>query len=280
MSQTKKGRQVMKEKTSREKTLTADLRRGDETQVLLKLQRDGIMPDDYAAIATNPDLRNDVVVAILEHCMFASAEQQIKSLLKINKHVWKDPAITEKTICKLGNPPNCPVSSDNGLYCVTLFYETGDPIKTFKRNWQACEFIYGKERVRTDKYLMFIKKVIRQRQGAESRPSGFRWNICELGRQFKGKYGGDVRSKLDQQKLMGIGQELPFIAAMHPRWAFAINHKKIPCVDAPDLEIFPDDDNGHFFIPYLEPDYIGNKLFMGDHFANGDHPRFGSGSLR
>ena len=34
-----------------------------------------------------------------------------------------------------------------------------------------------------------------------------------------------------------MGQELPLIGALHPKWARAMNGAGIPFVDAPDLEV-------------------------------------------
>ncbi len=76
--------------TANPSSLTADLRRGDETQVLLKLQQDGVTDKDYAAIAKNDAMRAEIVAAILKHRLFTTPEEQIQTLLRINEAVWKD----------------------------------------------------------------------------------------------------------------------------------------------------------------------------------------------
>jgi len=117
-------------------SLTADLRRGDETQTLLKLQNRGVTTEDFTAIGQNDALLDDIVAAIQKHRLFALPEEQVTRLLVINELLWKDRAITEEAIRQLGNPSDldCPVSDEQGLYCITLLYETGNPLTTFERN--------------------------------------------------------------------------------------------------------------------------------------------------
>ena len=48
-----------------------------------------------------------------------------------------------------------------------------------------------------------------------------------------------MRPQLDQSQIMGMGQELPLVAALHREWAKAMNGRDVPFVDAPDLEVTP-----------------------------------------
>lgn len=224
-------------------------------------------------------MENNVTISTNSN-MFSSLEEQIAKLLKINEQVWKDLAITEEAIRKLGYPPECSVSNDNGLYCTTLFYETGDVVKTFERNWQACIFAHHAGLSEKAGHLIFSDKGVRQRQGARPRSKGLRWDICELGRQFQGERVKDVYLKLDQHKLMGIGQELPFIAAMHPRWAIAMNGKEIPRVDAPDLVVSPYAGGDFYEAPRLYFICDFGWLNLGSDDVRDRRSMFGSGSLR
>lgn len=218
-------------------TLTADLRRGDETQVLLKLQGDGILHDDFVAIGRDDKLRADVVDAILKRRMFRPPEEQVKQILEINEAVWKDSEVSEAAIRQLGDPPVCPPSDEHHLFCVTLLRETDDAVVTCAQNWLAAVFVHGGPQTCKREELLFTAKHMRLRTGAVPRPKGFRWAVAELGRVFQDKKIEDVRLELARTTRMGMGQELPLIAALHPAWARRMNGDSIPFVDAPDLEV-------------------------------------------
>jgi hypothetical protein len=244
-------------------TLTADLRRGDETQVLLKLQQDGVTPDDYASIAANEAMRADVVAAIQKHRLFTSPEEQVKRLLEVNAALWRDPAITAEAIAALGSPPIAPASDERHLYAVVLLYETGDALRTFEQNWEACVHVFGEERTWKWDGLLFTPKGVRPRENTKPRKPGLRWAVAELGRAYQGACVSDVRPQIAKQKTMGMGQELPLIAALHPRWATSMNGETIPFVDAPDLEVAPDDEGAFSCAPYLcfDRDYGKVRLY-------------------
>lgn len=220
-------------------TLTADLRHGDLSNTLAKLQGRDVSSDDFAAIGKDDALLGDVVEAILKHRLFASPKEQVLRLLEINEAVWKDPAITEEAINAAGDPPDCPPSDEHGLYCVTLLYETGDPLTTFERNWNALVHVHGENRTWKWDRLLFTPQGVRPRVGAMSRKLGIRWSIAELGRALKGICVRDVRSEMDKRLRVGMGQELLLIGAMHPKWAVSMDGNNIPFVDAPDLEVAP-----------------------------------------
>jgi len=261
-------------------TLTADLRRGDETQVLLKLQQDGVTPDDYAAIAESKAMRADVVAAIQRHRLFSSPEEQMKRLLEINERAWKDPAVTAETIAALGDPPIPPVSDEHHLNCLVLLYETGDALQTFERNWAACVHVFGESRTWKWDGLVMTQKGVRPREKAKPRKAGLRWAVAELGRAYQGTAVRDVRSDLGTKNIVGMGQELPLIAALHPRWATSMNGETIPFVDAPDLEIAPDGEGKFYYAPGLDVSHERGKVNL--YAYDVDHPyrACGSGSLQ
>ncbi|MFZ5364131.1 MAG: hypothetical protein ACOZAG_01470 [Patescibacteria group bacterium] len=261
-------------------TLTADLRRGDETQVLLKLQQDGVTPDDYAEIAVNEAMRAEVVAAIQKHRMFTPPEEQVKNLLRLNGLLWCDPAITTETLAALGLPPKCPPSDEHHLYAVVLLYETGDALQTLERNWQACVAVHGEERTWKWDGLVFSPKGVRPREGAKPRQPGLRWVVAELGRAYQGMRVRDARVALSAEESAGMGQELPLIAALHPRWATSMNGGTIPFVDAPDLEVAPRGEGEFNCAPCLFFSRGGGRVRLGAGDVGDPLLRCGSGSLQ
>ncbi|MFA5128955.1 MAG: hypothetical protein WC445_03220 [Patescibacteria group bacterium] len=261
-------------------TLTADLRRGDETQVLLKLQQDGVTPDDYAAIAANEAMRADIVAAIQKYRLFTPPEEQVKILLRLNGLLWCDPAITAEAIAALGAPPTAPDSGKNVLYAVVLLYETGDALTTFQRNWEACVAIHGEERTWKWDGLVMTPKGVRPREKAKPRPAGLRWAVAELGRAYQDIAVRDARVVQGSTELMGMGQELPLIAALHPRWATSMNGKTIPFVDALDLEVAPDGEGEFGYAPCLNFDRDYGKVHLNADDVDNSLRNFGSGSLQ
>ena len=265
-------------------TLTADLRRGDETQVLLKLQQEGVTPDDYAEIAENDPMRADVVAAIQKHRLFSPPEEQERRLLKINGLLWCDSAITPEAIVALGGPPKCPAWDEHHLYAVVLLYETGDALTTFQRNWEACVHIFGEELSWKWNGLVMTPKGVRPREGAKPRKPGLRWAVAELGRAYQGITVRDARVAQSAEESAGMGQELPLIAALHPRWATSLNGKTIPFVDAPDLEIAPDGEGKFYCAPCLHFDRdrgLGlGRVGLGACNVGNPNRGFGSGSLQ
>ena len=268
--------------TANPPSLTADLRRGNETQVLLKLQGDGVMPEDYSAIATNDTLRAEIVAAILKYRLFATPEQQIETLLRINEAVWKDRSINMKAPRRLGDAPVCPPSDEQNLNCIVLLRETGDAVRTFEDNWKALRHVHGENGSWVWGGIVFIADGVKLRVGAIARPKGLRWAIAELGRERQNQKVADVRPDLDQKKIMGMGQELPLIGALHPKWARAMNGEDIPFVDAPDLEVRPSAVAHESFsnAPSLDFSRATGEVELSANDVGARPPLSGSGSLR
>jgi len=244
---------------------------GKRLEVLKKLQLLGISLGNYLAIGTNQNLADEVATCILRNQMFTPPQEQIQKLLYMNEALWHDPEITADAICKIGPPPNWPLSDEGNLRCLTLLYETGDVEKTFFRNWEACVRCFGSDRVLKNPLF----KNVKQRKGAKDRQQGFRWQVCELGRIYSGLTVAEVRKHLDTKKVMGIGQEGPLVAFQHPKWVWSMNQGSIPFLDMPDLEV-----DAHT-VPCLSVLRDVEKVWLNYH-PIADKPQYfgiGSGSL-
>lgn len=261
------------------KSLTADVL-GILNETLRTLQERGWDAEDFKAIGTNGAMAGEITNVMLRFRLFPSPEEKIIRVLEINEALWKDLSITERAIRELGDPPDCPASDENGLYSVDLFNETGIAFKTFLLNYQALVHVHGVERTWKWDGLLFTKKGVRQRAGAIIRPKGLRWQVSELGRQFHKQSVEKVRPQLDETQIMGMGQELPFIGALNPKWATSMDGDKIPFVDAPDLEVAPHGDGEFSFAPYLSFDSVDRRVYLGSSHVGNAYPSFGSGSLR
>jgi hypothetical protein len=260
-------------------TLTSALPNGQAQQVLRKLQERGVTVDDYVAIKDSDALLADVVAAIQKHRLFTPPEEQVKRLLEINERLWHDPAITAEAIAALGNPPTAPSSDEHHLRCVVLLYETGDALTTFQRNWEACVHVFGESKAWKWGGLVMTPKGVRPRQNAKPRPAGLRWVVAELGRAYQGMCVRDARVAQSAEESVGMGQELPLIAALHPRWATSMNGETIPFVEAPDLEVAPRGKGEFGYAPCLsfDRDYGGVSLHAGG--VGSPNRIYGSGSL-
>ncbi|GEM_PF-3287098 len=181
--------------------------------------------------------RTRIETWVQEGYIFTSPSVQPNHLLEINEAVWKDRTITEEAIRELGDPPERPATEDDNLSCVTLLSDTGDLIWTLNRNVLACKYMHGVLHTEKVGGLMLAGKYVRQRESAHVRRKGLRWTVCELGLKFRQRRAISVAPRLDRQKLTGMGQELPLIAAMHPTWAEHMEGNLIPFVSAPDLEV-------------------------------------------
>jgi len=193
-------------------------------------------------------------------------------------------AITPEAIVALGGPPKCPAWDEHHLYAVVLLYETGDALTTFQRNWEACVHIFGEELSWKWNGLVMTPKGVRPREGAKPRKPGLRWAVAELGRAYQGITVRDARVAQSAEESAGMGQELPLIAALHPRWATSLNGKTIPFVDAPDLEIAPDGEGKFYCAPCLHFDRdrgLGlGRVGLGACNVGNPNRGFGSGSLQ
>jgi len=174
--------------------------------------------------------------SLLDYGLFARAEVQVDRVLEINEQVWKDPVITEQAIRELGDPPGLARGAYSSLRCLALLCETGEPIKTFGRNWDACVYAYGQERVQKDEGITFKRGQLRPRSNARSRPRGLHWVICEVGRPID--FNVDAgREAFMKNGWMLMGQELPMIAALHPQWVWSMNGQQVPIQMSPDLRV-------------------------------------------
>ena len=261
------------------KSLTSYLL-GVLNESIRSFQERGWNLDDFKAIGTNDAMADELTEAMFRHRLFTTPTEQIQRLLEINEAVWKDLSITEQVIHELGDPPDCPTSDESGLYCVCLFNETGDVVKTFDLNYQALVHVHGVDRTWKWVGLLFTKKGVQQRAGAIVRPKGLRWQVAELGRQFQKQCVENVRPQLDQSQTMGMGQELPFVGALNPKWATSMDGDKIPFVDAPDLEVAPRGDGEFSYAPYLSFGSADRQVRLRSHRVGDADPNFGSGSLR
>ncbi|MFA5061947.1 MAG: hypothetical protein WC526_02285 [Patescibacteria group bacterium] len=187
----------------------------------------GIDLGDWMRVRDDELLRGDIAMQVYNRLPFAPPNHQIRTILEINDKVWKDKCITEQVIRAVGDPP--PPPEREGIpetFCLCLLYETGNPLKTLARNIAACKYVFGKDRWKKDLARTFSdterngpKPVVSVRKGARPRPAGFRWAVVNLGFRYRGRPIPEARADLDQKGLMGVGQELPLIAALHPRWA-------------------------------------------------------------
>lgn len=261
-------------------TLTSALPNGQAQQVLRKLQENGVTVDDYVAIKDSGALLADIVATIQKHRLFSPPEEQVKRLLEVNAALWRDPTITAEAIAALGSPPIAPASDDSHLYAVALLYETGDALRTFERNWAACVHVHGEERTWKWYSLVMTSKGAHPREKAKSRPAGLRWAVAELGRAYQGMCVRDARVVQGSTELMGMGQELPLIAALHPRWATSMNGETIPFVDAPDLEVAPDGEGKFDYAPCLDFGRGDGEVELNAHGVGYPRRNYGSGSLQ
>lgn len=261
-------------------TLTSALPNGQAQQVLRKLQECGVTVDDYVAIKDSDALLADVVAAIQKHRLFSSPEEQVKRLLEINGHLWCDSAITAEAIVALGAPPTPPASDEHHLYAVVLLYETGDALTTFQRNWEACVHVHGERATWKWDGLVMTPQGVRPHEKAKPRKAGLRWAVAELGRAYQGIAVRDARVAQGSTELVGMGQELPLIAALHPRWATSMNGETIPFVDAPDLEGAPYGEGEVYHAPYLDFNRVYGKVSLRAHDVDNPHRYDGSGSLQ
>lgn len=257
-------------------SLTAD----PKLEALKKLQLRGVEMEDFVAIGKDDALADEVYAAILRHRLFAKPEAVIATVLEINEAVWKDTAVTEAAIRALGDPPEVPLADERGLSCLGLFRETGDAVHTFAENWAAAQFVHTLAGTWKWDGLLFTPSGVRQRVGAKPRPLGLRWQVAELGRGFQNRKVKDVRPALDSTAVMGMGQELPLLAALHPKWVKSMNGADRPFVDAPDLEVDPSGQGGFSSAPCLFFYRVDGQVGLRAYDVSVAGPSYGSGSLR
>lgn len=205
-------------------SLTSVLTQGELTETLKALKSQGVSAKAFAAIGKDPNFALEVSFAIHRRTLFTSPEEQIERILEINKEVWNDPAISRKAIQAIGRPPVYPNRSHEGeLSCLCLLYETGDPLRTLRRNFQAFAFTFGTS-LQQFKSQCF----------SQSRPAGFHWVVVEFGRKYQKNRWNDSRTMIQAAGHVPIGAEGPLIASLHSQWALAMNGQAIPflaCLD-------------------------------------------------
>ena len=175
--------------------------------------------------------------------MFTPPAQQIELMLAIGEQVWNDRTITRERIRALGDPPQCPPSDQDHLHCVVLLCNRIEARDTLADNERAADFVLQGGGHCLGRGFVKGYQLERLREGANSRPPGFRWAICELGRlhRYSEKYPTprQMFAHFTRQGVMGIGPELPGIVAMHPYWCLSTNMMDRPGVIATDLEVTP-----------------------------------------
>ena len=230
-----------------------------------------VQPEDVAARGAERHAHADLAVALRhvvgEHAVDADDGERERERL-----------------VALGGPPKCPAWDEHHLYAVVLLYETGDALTTFQKNWEACVHVHGESRTWKWDSLVMTPKGVRPREGAKPRKPGLRWAVAELGRAYQGITVRDARVAQSAEESAGMGQELPLIAALHPRWATSMNGETIPFVDAPDLEIAPDGEGKFYCAPCLHFDRdrgLGlGRVGLGACNVGNPNRGFGSGSLQ
>lgn len=112
------------------------------------------------------------------------------------------------------------------------------------------------------------------------RQKGLRWAVAELGRTFQNRKVMDVRKELDADSVMGIGEELPLIVAMQPRWVISMDGGKIPFVDALDIEVRPEADGEFGYAPYFYFGQVSGQVNLRAEDVGDRSPSYGAGFLR
>lgn len=208
-------------------------------KALSNLAGHGVTPEDIAALGSDEKLSRGVADYLKAQRMFSTPAEQVEAFLKINEQVWKDKSINPTAIRRLGGLPDCPVADAKSLPCPVLVYQTGNWMQTLKRNFAACCFVHGADKVRVGEEIVLSFQGVRLRPGARPRQRGLQWVIVDLGRKFQNLSASAAQVEISLLGCMDLGLELPLIAALHPRWATLINGKALPALCASDLEIAP-----------------------------------------
>lgn len=264
-----------------ELTLTADLRRGDETAALLRLQERGILPDWYRQIGLpepNP-LADEVANVIRRYCLriFLPLAEQFQNFLSYNR--WLKEKHPEYTI-----PDNELQKWQEEIARLApealLFYcHNGDVVLTAKLAWEyTCSYrqkTWRWDQVRFEENWM--------RGEGPVRPKGFYTmrrppeDTEAIGKKFQGRMVCDVRQELGND--WGIGAEgLQFVGITHPHYPELMDGDKYPFIDLPGLAVAPGGDGDFYSAPCLS--FGGGGLRLGTALVDGADPRYGSGFLQ
>ena len=220
---------------------------------LRPLKNRGITAEQLLAFNNaNAALVDRLAVFINFQTLFSSPEEQIKRMLIINSELWHYLDITKGHIHRLGRPPDFPPPTEKTLSCVTLMYNSGDQVETFRRNWGAYWYMTFHKRAPRAPFWFKEKNLEPLRvDGKEPmpRPKGLFWAIVEFGRRYNklspreaiGQVN-DINPLLEaDNEVMLVGPELTLIPAMHPKWAAIAGNKKLdyhcPGLSAPGMRV-------------------------------------------
>ncbi len=238
----------------------AEIKLGKLVETLRVLQEFGAVGEDFRRLRKDHDLALEVFRVIRDKTIFRNIryalgyerDEQVDKFKKWNAELSL--GIPESDFANIPKefpvPPACTVHE---LYCTCLVYEFGDPLETLLNglrildhelkkikgkllfeqsiggNWQERLGLLFPERIPPDK--------VRFRPEAYARKKGFRFIVAQLGRGMrfpqeisseKGwQYFGDLFQWCDEKRIMNMGQELPYIAAMYPGWITSV------CGDSP-----------------------------------------------
>jgi hypothetical protein len=194
-------------------------------------------------------LAGKVAMIVMQHLYFSSNWAIPRIFMDINEKVWKDPNITWDAIRALGEPPMTMEipnywPNERRLLCAFLHYETGDPVETFRRNLQACEYIFG---AKPEQIFNLQQMKPYFADHAKRRPVGLHWMTAELGRHYLNIPPRSILKTIaDKAEVMGgdvtervLGQELPMIAATHPNWVAAMGKEPLAHLPAGQSRVFP-----------------------------------------
>lgn len=190
-----------------------------------------------------------------------------------------------------------PACTMHELYCTCLVYEFGDPLETLLNGLRILDYelkkingeisfeqsiggVYCHERLELFSPQRFPPDKVRFRPGARVRKRGFRFIVAQLGRGMKfpeeistekgWQYFVDFFRWCDEKRVMNIGQELPYIAAMYPGWITSVCgdsrlYSRPLALDIQIDSIFKD----------FRPDHCSCLCLR--EYLNSDYPSYGKG---
>lgn len=264
-----------------ELTLTADLRRGDETAVLLRLQERGIRPDWYSQIGRpypNP-LADEVAEVIRRHCLkvFLPLAEQFERFFKYNE--WLKAGHREYAI-QLSELEKMQAELASLPVDALLFYcHNGDVVLTAKLAWEyICSY-----RQKTWKWnnVRFEKNWMEA--DGPARPTGFYTmrllaeDSQAIGKKFQNRKVVDVRRELGEDWGMGC-EGLQFVGITHIHYPELMDGGKYPFVDLPGLAVAPHGDGGFCDAAYLR--FRDGELELRADRVDDAGPYWGSGFLQ
>lgn len=235
--------------------LVSDITFSKLGETLRVLQELGAVGEDFRRLRKDHDLALEVFRVIRDNTIFRNTkyaegyerDEQIEKFKEWNTALSL--GVPETDFANISKEfPIPPACSKQQLYCTCLVYEFGDPLETLLNGLRILdhelEKIKGKLRFEQSiggewdqkRGLFFPERIpadeVRFRPGARTRKKGFRFIVAELGREMqfpeeisaKKGYGyfNDFFQWCDKNGVRNVGQELPYIAAMHPGWIMSI----------------------------------------------------------